>query len=178
MRCGVLAHLPLTWQTAGMPPPKGKPNPKWVKGVSGNPSGMAKRHWQFIRTCRKYSPNALGLLLRVLSDYNDRPSAALAPSAVKAAQILLDYGWGKPRETVELEVRGRVAGTLELGGLSLDELTTLARIGRSVADDPQLPAPASVVVDAPASTERVGAAVAPGGDSGDAPAGVAGPLPR
>lgn len=79
-----------------------KPRPSglrpWPKGVSGNPGGRKPGLEQM---CRKHTAAAINALVRALRVPQTRVPAAVA---------LLDRGWGKPLQSVE--VNGKT--TLEL----------------------------------------------------------------
>jgi hypothetical protein len=67
--------------------------------------------------------------LRVLAEIMDDP--AIQPAArVSAAVALLDRGWGKPQQTVDMTVRKQIARDL-----SDDELADIA-VGRGEGVDP------------------------------------------
>ena len=79
---------------------RGNPHlkPRWVKGQSGNPSGMTAQKAQRIRTIRElakaYTPEALEALKAALKNKGER---------VRAAEVLLAYAWGKPTQKVEVD---------------------------------------------------------------------------
>ena len=76
--------------------PRGKPFPK---GVSGNPGGRPRRTLEEIQleeACRQKTPEALAVVFSLMREAkNERVKLA-------AAQIVLERGWGKARERVEL----------------------------------------------------------------------------
>jgi hypothetical protein len=61
------------------------------KGQSGNPSGRPKRDREIEELARQHTPAAIAALVTAL-DGKDR---------VAAANVLLAYGWGKPRQPLE-----------------------------------------------------------------------------
>lgn len=73
----------------------------FVKGQSGNPGGRPKAVMPDGRTlaeaAREHSPEALRVLVEALSD----PDTALA-----AAKEILDRGFGRPAQAVELTGEG------------------------------------------------------------------------
>lgn len=56
------------------------------KGVSGNPGGKSKTPKEVQTLARQYTAHAIGALVKALTEPNER---------VKAADILLERGWGK-----------------------------------------------------------------------------------
>jgi len=72
-------------------------NPKWVKGVSGNPEGLTKRIVNIESLCRFQAPNAVKALTRIMTSAKSPASAV-----VSAACAILDRGYGKPRQDVHL----------------------------------------------------------------------------
>jgi len=84
-----------------MPKPENVIPHKWKKGQSGNPAGRPKL------------PNLQEILAKVLGDEKDEKSAAEAILAamrskairgdVRAAELLLDRAYGKPKQDIELE---------------------------------------------------------------------------
>lgn len=56
------------------------------KGVSGNPGGKSKTPKEVQTLARQYTAQAIGALVKALAEPNER---------VKAADILLERGWGK-----------------------------------------------------------------------------------
>ena len=65
-------------------------------GQSGNPSGKPKGTSEFRELCRSHTPDCVARL-RELLDHKD------GRVAVRAAEVLLDRGWGKPAQTVRVE---------------------------------------------------------------------------
>ena len=79
--------------------PRGRPFPK---GVSGNPGGRPRRtvdEAPQIEACRQKTPEALATVLSLMQESaNDRVRLA-------AAQFVIERGWGKAPEKVELIAR-------------------------------------------------------------------------
>jgi len=71
-------------------------NPNWTKGVSGNPNGRPKDELKIRQLAREYGPEAIQRLVEWMR--SDNPKAS-----VPAAQTLLDRGYGKPIQ--QLDVR-------------------------------------------------------------------------
>lgn len=65
-------------------------------GKSGNPSGRPKALIPVEEAARALTPAAMAALGEIVQD-KAQPAAARA----RAAEILLDRAWGKPRQSVE-----------------------------------------------------------------------------
>jgi hypothetical protein len=72
---------------------------------SGNPGGRSKAQIDARNAAREYTQEAIDTLVLVMR--NGKPSEAAV-----AANSLLDRGWGKPREPVELQHPGADLSTL------------------------------------------------------------------
>lgn len=91
---------------------KKKPKPRtgettWKKGQSGNPGGRSPRVGPNGETVAELARAHTALAVRVLAEV-----CAAAPDnahRIAAANALLDRGWGKPKESVDLDAR--VEGT-------------------------------------------------------------------
>jgi hypothetical protein len=64
------------------------------KGKSGNPGGRPAELGQFRALCREATPKALRALKLALKD---------PEKSVAAAKVLLEFGWGKPTQSVSVE---------------------------------------------------------------------------
>lgn len=74
--------------------PKQRGNPAWVKGgPSPNHTGRPGDLGEFREKCRSKSPQALDALEAALGEGGT--------TAVAAAKVLLEYGWGKPASSTE-----------------------------------------------------------------------------
>lgn len=70
---------------------------KWVKGQSGNPRGRARTPPELTEACRRLSTDAVSVLGAILRSKKSRPQ-----DRIRAAEVLLDRGYGKAAQTVEL----------------------------------------------------------------------------
>lgn len=82
-----------------------KPNtsglrPPWKKGQSGNPAGRPKKDREFTEECRTLADEAKDVLAKVMRD-NKAPHAA----RVNAATTLIERGYGKPSQDMNLNVK-------------------------------------------------------------------------
>lgn len=77
----------------------------WTKGQSGNPGGRSPRVGPNGETvaqlARLHTADCIARMVQVLRGHDD-------DLALKAAQALLDRGWGKPKESMDLaaDVKG------------------------------------------------------------------------
>lgn len=65
------------------------------KGESGNPGGRPKGKSEVTELCRYYTKQAIAKLVEILETGSARDAAY-------AANALLDRGWGKPSQAMEL----------------------------------------------------------------------------
>ena len=68
----------------------------WQKGQSGNPGGRVKAHPELKAIACEYTSDAIGTAVAIMRNPEARDSDRL-----KAAEILLDRGHGKPRQELE-----------------------------------------------------------------------------
>ncbi len=74
----------------------------FVKGKSGNPGGRSKAHdgpYNLPALARTYTAQALKRIGQILDDETAPPAVVL-----RAAEVIFDRGWGKPAQTVAVEV--------------------------------------------------------------------------
>jgi hypothetical protein len=79
----------------------------WQPGQSGNPSGLSKLEGQMIRAAREEGLDSVRFLVAVRDDQvvnaMGKRVAATVRERTVAAALLLDRGFGKPHEHVELK---------------------------------------------------------------------------
>jgi 2-keto-4-pentenoate hydratase len=98
----------------------------WQKGQSGNPNG-AKRvtlaNGMTLRDmARSHTDKAIKALVKVMSD-----EASTDAAVIGAAVALLDRGWGKPAQSVEITgAEGGPIETLDVGKAPADVLRWIA----------------------------------------------------
>ena len=68
---------------------------RFKKGVSGNPSGRPAQFPEFRDKCRQHSPEALARLVAALGEDGAH--------SIKAAELILAYGWGRPTQIVDVK---------------------------------------------------------------------------
>jgi len=73
------------------------PDGKFLPGGSGNPGGRPKAAHRVIDLARENTELAITTLAAICSD-----EGAPASARVAAANHLLDRGWGRPRQSVEV----------------------------------------------------------------------------
>jgi len=95
-------------------------NPNWKPGVSGNPSGRPKGWAEIQALARVHAPHAVERLAELVDSADEKV-------AVAAAQAILDRGYGKPRQA--LEVTGEDGGPLQIQAPDL--LAALRRLAGS-----------------------------------------------
>lgn len=75
---------------------------KFVKGQSGNPGGRPKAEDDVKALAREHTPDAIARLAKIVkTSKNDK-------AAVSAAEALLNRGYGKPAQQVDITTRRAV----------------------------------------------------------------------
>ena len=78
---------------------------RFKPGQSGNPGGRPKVLAQVRELAREKSVEAINTLVAIMRD-----EAQDARARVAAANAILDRGWGKPAQAIELDARHQWAG--------------------------------------------------------------------
>jgi hypothetical protein len=97
---------------------KGDPNNpgrKFTRGMSGNPKGRPAAIIEVAKAAREHTAEALETLARIMRD-----AKATASARVSAAVAILERGWGKAPQTIDLRRE------IDMKELSDDELTLIA----------------------------------------------------
>lgn len=69
---------------------------RFPKGVSGNPGGRVKGLTEITRLARQYTEEAIATLYGIMMN------GGKDSDRVSAAQVIIDRGWGKAPQSVEL----------------------------------------------------------------------------
>jgi hypothetical protein len=80
---------------------RGPTKTSWKKGQSGNPGGRKKDVGHIQMLAREFTEAALATLVEVMENCQE-----LGASRVRAAECVLDRGWGRPTSTVALTGEG------------------------------------------------------------------------
>ena len=84
-------------------PPQRDPNGRWLPGGrSPNAGGLSQEKRELIDLARERSPAALDKIFAIMNDETVPPAVQLA-----AAGMILDRGYGRPRQMIETGDRGR-----------------------------------------------------------------------
>ena len=78
---------------------KGGAGRPFKKGVSGNPKGRPKVPEETKQAFRDASKEACEVLVRIMND-----PAAKDSDRIKASEVILDRGWGRPSQAVEVDM--------------------------------------------------------------------------
>ncbi len=104
--------------------PRGRgPGRPFRKGQSGNPSGRRADLGHVRELARTHTEDAIAALAGIMRD-GDEPAAARA----RAAELLLDRGWGRPTQPISGEGGGPIE-TRSLHELTDEQLLALALAG-------------------------------------------------
>lgn len=107
---------------------KGTGKKLFKPGQSGNPGGRPKltqNDYDLRAVCRQAAPLAVQTLLDIMQ-FEQQPSARL-----RAAELILDRGYGKATQTVEMNVRRDIK---ELSDNELYAIASSARIALEAAE--------------------------------------------
>lgn len=86
-------------------------------GQSGNPSGKAKKSNKASGMAREHTEAAVLRLVKALASEDDNV-------AIKAANSLLDRGWGKPQEFVDITSDGEQVAIVDVTAQILQAVPT------------------------------------------------------
>jgi Family of unknown function (DUF5681) len=99
---------------------------RFQPGVSGNPAGRQKALREVAAAAREHTVEAIATLARIMRD-----TKTTAAARVNAATVLLDRGWGKAPQTVDLR------RSTELGDMSDAELIAIIAAGGADGTEPK-----------------------------------------
>jgi len=77
------------------------------KGYSGNPNGRPKKKKEFVQYCKEMTEEILKKLIHVIEFGKDT-------DAIKAIEIVLAYGYGKPDSKSKVELTGADGGAIKV----------------------------------------------------------------
>lgn len=100
-------------------------NGQFPKGRSGNPGGRPTMPSELRLKCRELTTKALETLEAAMTEGDS------TASRVRAAELVLAYGWGKPAERVSLEA---AEPERPLARLTTEEVAALAQRARNLME--------------------------------------------
>ncbi len=102
----------------------------WKKGQSGNPGGRPKEVAEVRELARQYTDEAIQTLVTLMQ------SAKLERTRLAAASELLDRGYGRPPQAIDLGGPIQIVNydSERLSKLNNDELKKLDELTRKLAD--------------------------------------------
>ena len=95
--------------------PRGRPFPK---GTSGNPGGKSKSFLDVRQLARTFTAQAVHALVEALTDERSKVAAAIA---------LLDRGYGRPQQTIDMNVRRSLGDYLAAAASGIEDAETVER---------------------------------------------------
>ena len=99
---------------------------KFLPGESGNPNGRPKKGFSLAEIVREKTNDGADVVDFLIKVVNGRVRKAKLADRIHAAEVLLDRGFGKPLQSVELS--GPDGGPIQL--------ITIADLGRQSDGDP------------------------------------------
>ncbi len=82
---------------------------RFQPGVSGNPRGRPKSDFAIAELCRPHTKEAIAALVAIMGNGDAPPAARVA-----AATAILDRGWGRPAQSMAVNLESRPPGTCNL----------------------------------------------------------------
>lgn len=81
----------------------------FIKGQSGNPGGRPKAVREVEQLAREYSDDAMARVIQIMKVSDDEKAA------LRAAEIVLDRAWGKPKQTIDATVKTDLVAAITAG---------------------------------------------------------------
>jgi hypothetical protein len=78
---------------------------RFQPGVSGNPRGRPKSDFAIAELCREHTKEAIDALVGIMGNADAPPAARVA-----AASAILDRGWGRPAQSLAVNLESRPPG--------------------------------------------------------------------
>jgi len=95
---------------------------RWLPGTAPNPGGRPRAIEQVQTLARTHTAEAVATLVEICGNRKAHPSARVA-----AASAILDRGWGRPMQSVQVEAQASVLPS-ELAALSPEDKRKAAEI--------------------------------------------------
>lgn len=73
-------------------------NGRFLKGTTGNPGGRPKEDRAVVELARQHTEAAVAALVETVRDPGH-------PQRIRAAEALLDRGWGRPRQAIDADIQ-------------------------------------------------------------------------
>lgn len=114
---------------------------RWVKGQSGNPKGRPVKDRSLSAICRTFTEEAVETLVEVMRT-GDKPMERVA-----AATVLLDRGWGRPSQQMDVTIELQKLPAIDRPALESREVweerakTRLKELHTNGTSHPSLPSP-------------------------------------
>lgn len=89
---------------------------RFIKGVAPNPAGRPKKEYSLVQLAKTHTKSAVSLLANLIDD-----ESAPMSSRVEAAKTMLDRGWGRAPQTLDVNVRLNFDAFLKQMGITAVE---------------------------------------------------------